>query len=61
MDTKFGKFGGQFGGMIGGALSGIANMVGKRGMDGKYGDITKGIDSAYDTVQNIAGKIPGVG
>lgn len=29
--------------------------------EGKYGSITRGIDKAYDTIQNVAGMIPGVG
>lgn len=54
MDSKVGKFGGQYGGIIGNATSAIGDIIGKRGLDGKYGGITKGMDTAYDTIQKAA-------
>lgn len=61
MDTKLGKFGGQYGGAIGDATSMISNVIGKRGLDGTYGGITKGMDTAYDTVQKAASKFGPIG
>lgn len=61
MNSKAGKFGGQYGGVIGDTASAIGNMIGKRGLDGKYGGITKGMDAAYDTIQKAASNFGPVG
>ena len=59
--VKLKNFAGSYGGVIGDAASAIGNMIGKRGMDGKYGGITKGMDAAYDTVQKAAAQFGPVG
>lgn len=61
INSKAGKFGGQYGGVIGDAASAIGDMIGKRGLDGKYGGITKGMDTAYDTIQKAASNFGPVG
>lgn len=61
MNSKVGKFGGQYGGVIGDAASAIGNIIGKRGLDGKYGGITKGMDAAYDTIQKAASNFGPIG
>ena len=54
MNSKVGKFGSSYGGVIGDTASALGDMIGKRGLDGKHGGITKGMDTAYDTVQKAA-------
>ena len=61
INSKASKFGGQYGGVIGDAASAIGDMIGKRGLDGKYGGITKGVDTAYDTIQKAASNFGPVG
>ena len=61
MNSKFGKFGSSYGGVIGDATSAIGNIIGKRGLDGKYGSITKDIDTAYDTIQKAANSLGPIG
>ena len=61
MNSKAGKFGGQYGRVIGDTASAIGDMIGKRGLDGKYGGITKGMDTAYDTIQKAASNFGPIG
>ena len=57
MNSKVGKFGSSYGGVIGDTASAIGDLVGKRGLDGKHGGITKGMDTAYDTIQKAAANL----
>lgn len=61
MNSKAGKFGGQYGGVIGDTASAIGDMIGKRGLNGKYGGITKGMDTTYDTIQKAAANFGPIG
>lgn len=61
MNSKVGKFGSSYGGIIGDTASAIGDIIGKRGLDGKHGGITKGMDTAYDTVQKAASNFGPIG
>lgn len=56
-NSKVGKFESSYGGVIGDTASAIGDLVGKRGLDGKHGGITKGMDTAYDTIQKAAANL----
>lgn len=57
INSKVGKFGSSYGGVIGDTASALGDMIGKRGLDGKHGGITKGMDTAYDTIQKAAANL----
>lgn len=57
INSKVGKFGSSYGGVIGDTASALGDMIGKRGLDGKHGGITKGMDTAYNTIQKAAANL----
>ena len=61
INSKVGKFGSSYGSEIGNTASVLSNAIGNSAYNGKSGYITKGMDAAYDTIQQAASKFGPVG